>query len=84
MIVAIGAVVFCSRLRGAENLAVDEADEVDVTNATDDNVSGDENIDVADDASEIEISWHQYRVSMSMMYTISLGIQDATNTVVTF
>ena len=83
-IVAIGAVVFSSQLRGAENVAVDEAGTLDVANATDYNCSGDENIDVADDASKIEISWHQYRVSMSMMYIISLGSQDATDAVATF
>ena len=39
-IFAIDAVVFRSRLRGAENLAVDEDDAVDVANSTDDNVAG--------------------------------------------
>ena len=39
---------FFSRLRGAENVAVDEADAVDVANATDDNFSGVNAIDDAD------------------------------------
>ena len=39
-IVANGAVVFCSKLRGADKVAVDEDDAVDVANSTDDNFSG--------------------------------------------
>ena len=47
-IVANGAVVFCSRLRGADKVAVDEDDAVDVANSTDDNVSGFNTIDDVD------------------------------------
>ena len=47
-IVAIGAVVFCSRLRGADKVAVDEDDAVDVANSTDDNFAGFNAIDDAD------------------------------------
>ena len=83
-IVAIDVAVFQSRWVGADNVAVDEADKVDVSNAADDNFAGDENIDVVDDASGIVVSWHQYRVAMSTTYIISLGIQDDNYVVATF